>query len=218
MFLWLLLSPLLLAAQRGSNIVKGEVHMVASPSPVQKGNHYNKDGTAIMHSDDPMAHPDHNIIVSLHPLSFSPEVSPTENAVITQKEQTFLPHVLPITRGSTIYFVNEDQFFHNVYSLSPGNRFNIGRRPPGNSYPIEIKKSGIFKLSCDIHSHMNAVILSLDTPYFTRVTEQGTFEINQLPDGLYRLEVYHPRFKKKIDHLSLSNGQVISKKFSFNNL
>lgn len=195
----------------GQNTVQGKVLFPTLKKVVSQGSGYNKDGSPVMHSDDPMALPERNTIISLHPLSFTAEFSPTTDAKITQKEQTFLPYVIPVTKGTTVYFLNEDEFFHNIYSLTPGSRFNIGRRPPGSPYPIRIKRAGLLKLSCDIHPHMQGFILSLETPYFTRVDEKGEFHISDLPDGEYRLDVFYPPGKKKSLSLTLSGGQTWEK-------
>ena len=161
-----------------------------------------------MHSDDPMGHPNRNVIISLHPLTFEPTLTPTRNATITQREQTFLPKVLPVTKGSKVYFLNEDEFFHNVQSLTPKAKFSIGRRAPGISYSQKVNKVGVVNLMCDIHSHMNAVILSLDTPYFTRVAEDGNFRIDNLPDGKYRIEIFHPNCSKITDTIEVEGGKM----------
>ena len=143
-----------------------------------------------------------NTIISVHPTSFKAELPPTlPNQKIWQKEAEFIPQVTVVTIGSTVEFVNDDPFFHNVFSLTKGARFNIGRRPKGDIYPVEIpstkwKIEGIGQISlfCDIHSQMNAVIISLDTPYFTRVSEDGTFSLDNLPEGSYQLRMYNPKF------------------------
>lgn len=204
-----------LAQQKGNNEVYGQVLFSSNQSAIVKGNGYNKDGTKVMHSDDPMARPEKNIIVSCHPVSFQAELPPTTDAYVTQKEQTFIPLVLPVTTGTTVYFVNEDQFFHNVYSNTPRSRFNIGRRPPGNSYGQKIKKTGVVQLSCDIHSHMSGVVLSLDTPYFTRADETGNYALSNLPDGQYRLQVFHPLYPSGFSQIiDLKGGKSLNKKIN----
>ena len=197
-----------------NNEIKGSVKFFECPKKVRKGAGYNKDGTEVMHSADPMAKTKQNIILSLHPVSFKAVLRPTQNAYITQKEQTFLPHVLPITVGSKVHFLNEDEFFHNVQSYSKA-RFSIGRRAPGISYSQKINRAGLINLMCDIHSHMNAVILSLDTPYFTRIKSDGTFQLGNLPDGKYRLELFHPNCSKITDEITLNGGQVHNLKYDF---
>lgn len=195
------------SAQVNENEVFGKITFPTSPKVIKRGTGYNKDGTKVMHSNDPMANANRNIIVSLHPLSFKVDVKPMQNASITQKQQTFLPNVLPVTKGTTVYFLNEDEFFHNIYSLSPGSRFNIGRRPPGDPYPIKIKKNGVIKLSCDIHPHMYGTILSLDTPYFCRVDKNGKYSIKNLPDGSYELTIFHPEQKEISRKIQVSGDE-----------
>lgn len=198
-----------------TNQIKGTVHFHDCPKTIKKGTGYNKDGTEVMHSDDPMGTTKKNIILSLHPLTFTPTLTPTKEAYITQKEQTFLPNVLPVTIGSKVHFLNEDEFFHNVQSFTSKARFSIGRRAPGIAYSQKIKKTGAISLMCDIHSHMNAVILSLDTPYFTRVEEDGRYKIDNLPDGNYRLEIYHPNCSKITDDITLADGKIVTLDYDF---
>lgn len=195
------------SAQVSENEVFGKITFPTSPKVLKRGTAYNRDGTKVMHSNDPMAKINRNIIVSLHPLSFKAKTQPLNNASITQKEQTFIPSVLPVTKGTTVYFLNEDEFFHNIYSLTPGSRFNIGRRPPGDPYPVKIKKNGVIKLSCDIHPHMYGIILSLDTPYFCRVDKAGNYRLKNLPDGTYKLSIFHPQEKETTRTIKISGRE-----------
>ncbi len=206
-FLFILFAHAAQSQQKATCTLSGNVVWPVKPAVVAQGHGYNKDGTAMMHSDDPLAKPERNIIISLHSVDFQPVLSPTPDAIITQKQQTFIPHVLPITQGTTIYFLNEDEFFHSIYSLKPGHRFNIGRRPPGSPYALKIQKAGAIKLSCDIHPHMEAFILSLDTPYFTRVDAKGNYTLQNLPPGKYRLEVFHPMDRKWVQFVALTAGK-----------
>ncbi len=211
----IIISTLLHGQGAGKNKIYGHITLSSNKSVIVRGDGYNKDGSKVMHSADPMAMAERNVIISFHPLSFTPDLTPTADAYITQKEQTFIPMVLPVVVGTTVYFVNEDQFFHNVYSNTPRSRFNIGRRPPGNSYAQKIKKSGVVKLSCDIHTHMSGMVLGLDTPYFTRIDEKGQYLISDLPDGKYRMEVFHPQFQTAFSEIiELKGGISLQKKIN----
>jgi plastocyanin len=144
-----------------------------------------------------------NTIISAHPLSFEIDDLPTSDSVlINQKDATFFPSVTPVTIGSTVQFVNNDPFFHNVFSLTPGAKFNIGRRPTGDVYSKQVTPPkwkvlglGPIDLFCDIHSDMNAIILSLDTPYFTRLNEDGSYHLKDLPPGTYEIRIYNRNFE-----------------------
>ena len=158
-----------------------------------------------------------NTIVSAHPISFTIENLPTLDSVqIIQKNAVFIPQVTPVTVGSTVQFVNSDSFYHNVFSLTPGARFNIGRRQTGDVYSKEVpalqwKVSGLgpIDLFCDIHSQMNAIILSLDTPYFTRVNEDGTYTLNALPAGTYELRVYNRNTELYTQRVSIDENEQL---------
>ncbi|MFY0685408.1 MAG: carboxypeptidase-like regulatory domain-containing protein [Balneola sp.] len=163
-----------------------------------------------------------NTIVSAHPISFSlPNDISGEAVIIDQKDAVFIPNVTPVTVGTVVQFVNNDPFFHNVFSLTPGSRFNIGRRPTGDVYSKQIeapkwKVTGIgpITLFCDVHSQMKATILSLDTPYFTRLNEDGTYELNDLPEGTYELRVYNPGFELESKEITISSDKNIESNFN----
>lgn len=198
-------------AQTGDNAIKGKVIVYSSSGLlINKGAEYSAGSTSLTEEKkriDRLNAPERNIIISAHPLDFSPNLVPGE-AQITQRSKTFLPNIIAITKGSTVYFLNEDEHFHNIHSLTPKARFNIGRRPPGNAYGQKINKVGIVKLGCDIHPEMGAVILSLDTPYFTKIKPDQSFQISGLPDGRYEIRVYHPAFQQHTQQITIENGTV----------
>lgn len=200
----LLLTLLLVSAQwtlaqsGAGHTLTGTVTMPDGPvrQVIRRGDAYRNRGgearTATRSAVEAMNHPDRNVIVILYPSSGVPTLEPTPNAVLLQTEKTFVPRVLPVTKGSVVTIQNADEFFHNVFSITPGARFNIGRRPPGDRQTRRIDKAGEVQLFCDIHPQMNAVVLSLETPWFVRVDEQGRYRLTGLPEGSYRFEVYHP--------------------------
>jgi len=163
-----------------------------------------------------------NTIISAHPLSFSlSDDMSSEPILIEQKDATFLPNVTPVTVGTVVQFVNNDPFFHNVFSLTPGSKFNIGRRPTGDIYSKQIeapkwKVTGIgpITLFCDVHSQMKATILSLNTTFFTRVNEDGSFQLDNLPEGEYELRVYSPGFEIKSKKISVDSNTNIESNFN----
>ncbi len=154
-----------------------------------------------------------DVVVSAHPISFKPKLQPlTKNRTIDQRNATFIPRVLPVTQGTVVQFINNDPFYHNVFSLTPGNEFNIGRRMRGEVVQKKIGERkieglGEVKLFCDIHTQMNAVILSLDTPYFTKPDANGNYSLKDLPEGRYEVRVYHPDLTPVVERLDLK-GKV----------
>ncbi len=199
------------------NVISGKISLPKSKLGfIKKGTAYQSDD--IKSSEklriDEDNRTENNIYISFHPQSFKPVLQASENVQMTQRAKTFYPNVVAITKGSTVYFVNEDEHYHNVYSLSPKARFNIGRRPTGNVYGQKINKSGIIKLGCDIHPEMGAVIISLDTPYFTKADAEGNYNMKDLPNGVYEIQIYHPSIQKYKETIDLTKGVAIEKNIS----
>jgi plastocyanin len=155
-----------------------------------------------------------DVIVSALPLSFRTDVKPKSDVKVLQKNAEFIPRVIPITPGTAIQFINRDRFFHNVFSITPGAKFNIGRKPTGWVTWKKISKIGEVKLFCDIHAQMNATIISLDTPYFTRVEPNGEYSLKGLPEGQYELRTYHPDLPSVFEVVEIKTGDVMRRNFN----
>ena len=98
------------------------------------------------------------------------EQTETGRAVLDQRNETFVPHVLAITTGTTVDFPNSDRIYHNVFSLSKTASFDLGRYAMGHSKSVRFDKAGIVRVFCEIHSHMSAFILVFSHP-FHAITE-----------------------------------------------
>jgi plastocyanin len=109
---------------------------------------------------------------------------------MAQRDKSFAPSVIAITRGSTVDFPNEDKFFHNVFSLSEGNTFDLGLYRAGESKSVTFEKTGVVDVYCNIHPNMWAQILVLDNPFFTTAGKDGSFEIAKLPPGTYSVAAW----------------------------
>jgi plastocyanin len=111
---------------------------------------------------------------------------------LAQKNKTFQPHLLPIPAGSTVEFPNNDPIFHNVFSLSSPQPFDLGLYRAGQSRSRAFARPGTYRVFCNIHPQMTALILVLPTPYATTVTGDGRFLLD-LPPGRYRLTAVSER-------------------------
>lgn len=157
-----------------------------------------------------------DIVVSAHPLSFQAVVAPLPRpARMEQMQAEFAPRVLPVTVGTTVEFVNLDRFYHNVFSLTPGNQFDIGRRPTGQVVPSAFAGPGIVEIFCDIHPQMSARILVLDTPWFAQPDGEGRFHIDGLRPGRYRVRAFHPEHEAVERQVDVGEGVPVSQDFAF---
>ena len=122
-----------------------------------------------------------------------PAVLPAGRANIRQVDESFEPRVLAVTRGSTVEFPNDDPFFHNVFSLSRAASFDLGRYRRGVSRGYTLDQAGIVKIFCDLHSHMSAVVIVLDHPYFATPDDDGRFVLDNVPPGKFNIAAWHER-------------------------
>ena len=113
------------------------------------------------------------------------EASEGGHAVMDQRNETFVPHVIAIMTGTTVDFPNSDKFYHNVFSLSKTRTFDLGRYAAGHSQSIRFDRPGIVRVFCDIHSHMNAFILVFSHPFFAVTDAEGRYRIDNVPPGTY---------------------------------
>jgi plastocyanin len=108
-------------------------------------------------------------------------------AIMNQRNETFVPHVLAIMTGTTVEFPNTDRIYHNVFSLSKTTRFDLGRYAAGHSKSVRFDTPGIVRVFCEIHSHMNAFILVFSHPFFAVTTADGRYRIEHVPPGTYNV-------------------------------
>jgi len=133
---------------------------------------------------------------------------PVTRSELRQEHETCLPHVLAITRGSTVDFPNDDPIFHNVFSLSSAATFDLRRYPLGQSRSQTFAKAGIVKVYCNIHSHMSATILVMDNPYFTIPALDGAFELPNVPPGEYTVIGWHDRVGERRSTVRVERGRT----------
>lgn len=135
---------------------------------------------------------DENVVVWLSPLDGNARpTSPGQHYRMLQKEKKFSPHVLAVPVGSEVEFPNHDPFFHNVFSMYRGERFDLGLYEAGMSRNVRFDKPGVSFVFCNIHPGMIAYVIALDTPYFSVSDVRGRISIPDVPPGRYRVGVWY---------------------------
>lgn len=114
-------------------------------------------------------------------------------ASIVMRAKAFTPRVVAVPVGGTVEFPNDDPIFHNAFSISGENRFDLDlyKRPKVGSWTF--KHPGVVRVYCNIHPQMSAVVLVRDNPFFTKAGKEGAFTLEGVPAGRYMLKAWHER-------------------------
>jgi len=110
-----------------------------------------------------------------------------------QKNAAFLPSFLAIAAGQNVAMPNDDMIFHNVFSYSKPNDFDLGLYAAGDSRAVAFKHPGVVKLYCSIHESMNGMIFVAPTPYFDVADSDGHFTLRGVPPGKHRIRTWNEK-------------------------
>lgn len=132
---------------------------------------------------------------------------PHEIPSIRQKNATFSPTFLVIAAGQTVNMPNDDWIYHNVFSYSKPNDFDLGLYAKGETRKVTFRYPGVVHIYCSIHESMAAVIFISPTPWFTIASDSGEFRIPDVPPGRYRLRTWNERLPSREQMIAVSPGR-----------
>jgi plastocyanin len=164
----------------------------------------------------------HNVVIYLEGDSTQLPASPdrlaaARHARVVQRGERFVPHVVPALAGATIEFPNEDDLYHNVFSLSNAagpKGFDLGRYPKGTSRSWTFPRPGTVQVFCHIHSDMSAVLLLLSNPFFTTPDDARHFVLEDVPEGDYTIVGWHERIRPVSRRVHVAAGQTATVDFN----
>jgi plastocyanin len=131
--------------------------------------------------------------------------APTKVEKIRQKDATFIPHILPVMVGTVVEWPNEDNIYHNVFSKSDANKFDLDlykRGDPAKKSP-PFSKPGEVDVYCSIHARMSCIILVLENPCFATTDPHGHYTISNVPPGHYKLVAWHERLPDDVKEIDV---------------
>jgi plastocyanin len=148
-----------------------------------------------------------NVVVYVDGVNVKPRPA---SARVSMKGKQFLPHVVAVPVGGTVEFPNDDPIFHNVFSVSGENRFDLPlyKRPKTGSRTFH--HPGVVKVYCNIHPQMSAVVVVRDNPYFTKVSPDGSFTIENVPPGRHVVKAWHERAGESAVELAVPEQGSVS--------
>ncbi len=138
----------------------------------------------------------------------TPEPSGRDAPVLDQRQRAFHPRVLPVVRGTTVSFPNNDSIFHNVFSLSRTKPFDLGVYKPGQTRELTMDRAGLVKVYCNVHPEMRASVVVLDNAHFTLTDAHGRFTLADVPDGRWTLRVWNDHGADARTEVEVTGGEL----------
>ena len=156
-----------------------------------------------------------DVLVRL-PVGAAKGAAPTTAAAIDQKDCMYSPHVQGIVSGQSIKVTNSDGTTHNVHSYV-GDETKFNEAQPKGSAPVEkqveAEAGDVMKVKCDVHAWMESYVVVTDHPYFAVTGDDGSFKIEKVPAGTYKLEAWHPKMGVKTVEVKVDDGATVEAKF-----
>jgi plastocyanin len=172
---------------RANGIIRGRVELRQAPA-----DNAPRVGVADLGMANTHEPPDRRSVVYLDPAPRAAfDTREEARPRMDQRNETFVPHVLPIVAGTTVDFPNNDHTYHNVFSLSKTKTFDLGRYAVGRSKSVRFDRPGIVRVFCDIHSHMSAFILVFAHRYFSLSDNDGMYRLENVPPGTYTVVAWN---------------------------
>jgi plastocyanin len=152
-------------------------------------------GSLDVQISDSTGHPAANAVFALTPqgAAAEPPSRLAAEAIIDQRKETFLPLVSIVRKGGRVIFTNNDTTMHQVYSFSPIKQFEFEVDEGHRSPPVVFDKPGVASIGCNIHDHMITYVYVAATPWAVLTDAAGHANIADVPNGNYRLDVWHPQ-------------------------
>jgi plastocyanin len=128
---------------------------------------------------------------------------------VTSKDKRFDPRILAVPTGTKVVFPNVDSIYHNAFSLSPGNQFDMGLYRKGASRDFVMRNPGIVRVYCNIHPDMAASVVVVDGNAFSVVQADGSYRISGIPPGQHEVHIWSDVAGEQVVTLTLSAGETL---------
>jgi plastocyanin len=190
-------------------VVEGKVTLLPARNPIVDAARYQLKSGSVAKPDAPSA------VVYLEGSFPDASKESPKTLQLNQKNYQFTPALLPILKGTSVEFINNDDDYHQVFSLSKAKRFNVGRyRKEEKPAPILFDELGVVKMYCEIHDHMRATILVLENPFFVKTDFQGNYRLENLPAGKFELKAWLDEKVIRSRSIELQEGKTVHIDFS----
>lgn len=152
------------------------------------------------------------IVVYLEKVPGHAKASEKKVAKVSQRGSQFRPRAVVVTKGSRVDFPNEDKFFHNVFSVTEGNEFDLGMYRGGGTKSAVLEEAGEVEVFCNIHPDMEARVLVVENDFFIEAKD-GAYSLEGVPPGSYKLIAWSSAHMPEKQDVTVTAGQKVRADF-----
>lgn len=135
-------------------------------------------------------------------------------ATVTMQSKSFIPRVTVVTVGGRVEFPNQDSIFHNVFSVSGENRFDLELyKKPKSGFKV-FEQPGVVRIYCNIHPQMSGFLLVRDNPFWAHVSADGSFRVADVPAGTWVVKAWHERSGESAQSVAVPQAGAVEASFS----
>ena len=138
----------------------------------------------------------------------------TTGSTVTMQSKAFVPRVAVVIVGDKVEFPNQDSIFHNVFSVSGENRFDLELyKKPKSAFKV-FEHPGVVRIYCNIHPQMSGFVLVRDNPFWARVSADGSFRVADVPAGTWVVKAWHERSGESAQSVVVPQAGAVEASFS----
>jgi plastocyanin len=130
------------------------------------------------------------------------------HAVVDQRGEKFVPHVVAVPVGTTVDFPNHDPVLHNVFSASPAKKFDVGMYGQGETKSVTFDAPGVVRVGCNVHPKMEAFVVVHQNPHVAVTDARGAYTLSGVPEGSHEVRVWHETLAEQRVPVTVRDGQV----------
>lgn len=138
-----------------------------------------------------------------------------ETLIVSTEDKQFSPQLMAVPRGGQVRFPNMDPIIHNVFSVSKGNEFDAGQYDQGDGSTHRFNEPGVVRIYCNVHHDMNAVLIVVDSPWYTLIDNQGRFQLKNLPAGEYEIRAHIRGAAEEVQTIKIPANGTAKVEFTF---
>lgn len=125
---------------------------------------------------------------------------------MASQDKRFAPHILAVAAGTEVSFPNRDPIFHNVFSLTPENKFDLGLYRKGAAKSVRLTTPALVRIYCNIHADMAAFVMVLDKAQFVITEADGGYRLPAIPAGQYEVHAWNERTGEQAQTIAIASG------------